>query len=361
MTRTDPEIADRIKKDIRLFFRHTDLKHEAIRELANLYFQQEAAKQADGMQEGAASPKVPLKSEHVDEASFHPVDLDTLLRTEIKLPSLPTIFSQIIDLMSDPNSDAKDFSNLISKDPALAARLLKIVNSAFYGYRSKIDTISHAVMIIGTSELYSLCLSTSVLTLFHDIPSTLVDMSSFWKHSIGCGMIAKKIAAHRGETNRERFFVAGLLHDIGRLIIYSSLPDQAHDMLTYAAQKKDLLYQAETRVLGFHHAEIGGKLLAKWKLPGKLADVVRFHHHPEESTEPLDTSIIHVSDIMMNAMKLGSSGERFVPPLDPVAWKTTGLTIDMMSVIIEETASQVEEVSNILIPRKQKDRTQRYY
>ncbi|MBA4367804.1 MAG: phosphohydrolase [Desulfobacterium sp.] len=360
MTKPDAKIVEKIKKDIQLLFRHTDFKHEAIRELANLYFQREVSKQTNNMQ-NAASARIIPESEEVDEGSYHPVDLDTLLRTQIKLPSLPTIFNQIMELMTDPDSSAHDFSNVISNDPALTARLLKIVNTAFYGYRSQIDTISHAVMIIGTSELYALCLSTSILALFKDIPSILVDMTSFWKHSIGCGMMARKIAARKGETNRERFFVAGLLHDIGRLVIYNNLPNQAHQAISYTTYHKDLLYNAETRVLGFDHTRIGGRILDKWKLPGKLADVIRFHHHPEDSPEPFDTAIIHLSDIMMNALKLGTSGEQFVPPLSPVAWKMIGLPVEMLSEIIQETVSQIEEISSILIPRKQDNQSHRYY
>ncbi len=362
MTKPDAKIVEKIKNDISLLFRHTDVKHEAIRELADLYFQREVSRQTTRMTNAASAGIIP-ESEEVDEGSYHPVDLDTLLRTQIKLPSLPLIFSQIMDLMSDPDSSANDFAKVIGNDPALTAKLLKIVNTAFYGYRSQIDTISHAVMIIGTSELYALCLSTSVLTLFKDIPSILVDMTSFWKHSIGCGMIARKIAARKGETNRERFFVAGLLHDIGRLIIYNNLPNQAHQAIAYAAHHKELLYNAETRVLGFDHAKIGGRILDKWKLPVKLADVVRFHHHPENAPEPfdIDTAIIHLSDIILNALQLGTSGEHLVPPLNPAAWKMIGLSVEMLPEIIQETESQIEEISNILIPRKQSNQSRRYY
>ena len=360
MTKPDPETTEKIKRNIKVFFQHTDLKHEAIRELANLYFQQEADKPPAEIPNAAAVAAAPEPGD-TQEDSPPAAGLDTLLKTEIKLPSLPTIFSQIIDLMSDPNSDADDFSKVISADPSLTARLLKIVNSAFYGYRSRIDTISHAVMVIGTSELYSLCLSTSVLTMFKTIPPTLVDMTSFWMHSIGCGMIAKKIAARRGEISRERFFVAGLLHDIGRLIIYSSMPDQAHRVIARAARKNELLYDTEKAILGFDHGEIGGRLLQTWRLPGKLADVIRFHHHPDHSMESLETAIIHLADIMVNAVKLGSSGERFVPPLDPVAWKTVKLPVEMLSEIMEETLDQIGEIASLLIPHKQKGDTPRHY
>jgi putative nucleotidyltransferase with HDIG domain len=299
-----------------------------------------------------ASAKIPPENEDTGETDYKQKDLDALLRNQIKLPSLPTIFSQIVELMSDPNSSANDFSDVISKDPSLTARLLKIVNSVFYGYRSKVDTISQAVLIIGTNELYALCLSTSVLTMFKNIPSTLVNMTSFWKHSIGCGIVAKKIAAFKKEANLEKFFVAGLLHDIGRLIIYNELPGPAHKAISLAGQHNELLYNAETEILGFHHAKIGGRLMNKWKLPSKLDDMIQFHHHPENASEHSDTAIIHISDIIINALKFGSSGEQFVPPLNPIAWKTVGLPAGMLPEIVQETASDIDELSSILIPSK---------
>lgn len=352
MTSLHPEIKNKAIQRSKIKFKHTDLSNEFIKQMVKLSLR----KTARVISETGSVPKDDqlfsnITSYNKDELAAvdtEPISASNVIKNKIDLPSLPHVFGQITEIMSDLNSSASDFAEIISKDPALSARMLKIVNSAFYGFRSRVDTISRAVAIIGTNDLYSLSLSMSVLKIFDNIPDHFVDMQSFWQHCIACGIIAKIIATHQGFLNTERFFVAGLLHDIGRLVLYKYLPNETKRALVQAGLNGDLLFKSESRVLGFNHSRIGGMLMKKWHLPPELDHMVRFHHKPESSSFFHETAIIHVSDILTNAFDFGTSGERFVPPLSKEVWDVLKLPAGLIEKIVDQTNDQIVEVTQIL-------------
>ena len=278
------------------------------------------------------------------------IDPYEIIKNQIKLPSLPIIFNQISEAISDPRTSATRLADIISKDPSLSARLLKIVNSAFYSFPSKIDTISRAVAIIGTKELSALTLGTCALSVFEDIPSDLIDMKSFWKHSIACGIIARIIASYKNNTITERCFLAGLLHDVGRLIVFKHLPDQSKRVFIRARRTHSLLSDAEKEIMGFNHAVMGSILLREWGLPVTLEESIRHHHSITDCQTPLEPAIVHFSDIITNALGLGTSGEQFVPPLDPKAWEEIELPPGILGTTIQQADRNIDEVVHILFP-----------
>ena len=273
------------------------------------------------------------------------IDFHTLIRRHIlELPTLPRIFLKMNEIIAMPNSSANDIAGVISKDTSLSARILRIVNSAFYGFPSRIDSVSRAVAIIGTRQLGTLASGVTIVNMFSGIPSTIVDMKSFWKHSIACGVHARIIAGYHGIQNTERLFLSGLLHDIGRLILYNYTPGHAAHALAAARRDQRMLRDIEDEALDFDHAEIGGLLLEKWRLPTLIEHAVRYHHSPRESQYPLEPSIVHLADIMANAVGAGSSGERFVPPLDLYAWDSIGLSANALDVIMKQANRHIEEL-----------------
>ncbi|MFZ5570531.1 MAG: HDOD domain-containing protein [Thermodesulfobacteriota bacterium] len=329
-------------------FRHNVLSHEGVQALFAVCLARNAA--AARMRRRNA--KKPAKPDAGSAGTLEKPDLNHLLQGRITLPSLPHIFSRLIELMSDERSSTDDFARVILQDPALSARLLKIVNSPFYGFRAEIGTVSQAVAIIGVNDLYALCLGTSVVNAFRTIPIELVDMPSFWKHSIACGIIARVIAENKGFPNRERFFVAGLLHDLGRLILYRHLADHAQAALHFAARYSLLLHHAETEILGFDHARMGGMLMKKWKLPGELEQMIRYHHSPEHSAYPVETAVIHLADVIANALETGTSGETFVPQMDPLAWRQVDMPLPLLKTIAEQIDSRITEITDLLVPEQ---------
>jgi len=350
MTSLNPEIKEKADRISSAKFKHTALSNEFIKTMVKLSWLHTYKM----ISETGTHPKDGwffVGNNQVESMSLDtgPLSASDVLKNKIDLPSLPQVFEQITEVMSDPNSSAGDFADIIIKDPALSARILRIVNSAFYGFRSRVDTISHAVSIIGTNDLYSLSLSMSVLKMFDNIPGHVVDMKSFWQHAIACGIIAKTIAEHQGFSNTERFFVTGLLHDIGRLVLYKYLPDETGGALTRAGLNDSLLFQSESEVLGFNHSRIGGMLMKKWRLPSRLEHMVRFHHKPENSSYIHETAIIHVSDILANAFDFGSSGERFVPPLSEEIRDVLSLPPDLVQKAVDQATDQINDVTHMLM------------
>ncbi len=264
--------------------------------------------------------------------------------------SLPMIFTKLNDAVNDPCSSSRDISNIISEDAGLSAHLLRIANSAFFGFPKKIDTITRAVTVIGTKQLRDLALATSVVHMFKGIPNEFVNMESFWRHSIACGLTARILANFRRESNVEKYFVAGLLHDVGRLIIYMNAADLARMAIKRAHEENALLYEMENEVMGFDHAEVGSLLLRQWQLPEHTMNAVACHHKPSKANGYAhDASIIHVADIIANSMQLGSSGERFVPPLDEDAWECLSLSESIIPPALQLLGHQYSDIVRIIL------------
>jgi HD-like signal output (HDOD) protein len=225
---------------------------------------------------------------------------------DFQIPSLPGIFYQFKHAIDDPESSFDEIGGIIGNDPGLTLRILKIVNSAFFGFPQKVETVSHAISIIGREQLNDLVLSTVVMDQFKNINQSSLNMESFWRHSIACGLSARNLAFLKGENDSERFFVAGLLHDIGRLIICIKLPFKVLEVSLRIKSKGETLDQAEMEAMGFNHADVGRELIRNWQLPKTLQEAIGFHHNPTEAKEfPLEASIIHAAETIANTMDLG--------------------------------------------------------
>ncbi len=276
------------------------------------------------------------------------IDIDELVADGV--PSLPNVYIKLREKLDDPKSSFKNIASVISSDPALTARLLKLVNSSFYGFESEIETIDHAMNIIGTEQLGELALATKVIEQFKEIPTKLVSMESFWKHSIGCGVVTKILAQAYGERSLENYYLVGILHDIGCLVIYNKFPRESEDILRRCKYDKEDLFTVELEVLGFTHAKIGGRLLRHWNLPPSIYEAVQFHHIPSKSKEfPLTTGIVHLADVFTNEMKLGNSGEFAVPPLSKKICKELGFSMDSLPAFEEKAKDQFYSAVSIFL------------
>jgi HD-like signal output (HDOD) protein len=177
-------------------------------------------------------------------------------------------------------------------------------------------------------------------------------MESFWQHSLACGIGARFIAMERRLPKADKFFVAGLLHDVGRLVLFAEAPQSAQQIFDLYQREHLLLRDAEVRVLGFDHQQIGEALLNHWKYPANLVQAVAYHHQPmAANTSREEAAVVHLSDHLVNAMQIGSSGERHVPPLNLKAWEILRLQPDVLSSIIAGIDDQVEAVRGVFIKR----------
>jgi HD-like signal output (HDOD) protein len=265
---------------------------------------------------------------------------------------LPSVFVKINETITNPRSSAYEIADVISKDTGLTARLLKMANSAFYGFSSEIDSIQRAVAIIGAKQLTNLCYAISIVEVFKNISADCIDMASFWRHSVACGVCARILAGYRNIQNTERLFVAGLLHDIGRLLLYQHASADMARLLFKARSDGRMLHKLEFEALNLDHAILGGLFLKKWKLPALLEDIVHFHHNPEKAANSIETAIVHIADITINAIGIGSSGGSLVPPLDLQAWERLGLSEHTLTATVRQIDQQMKDVFAIFFPNE---------
>jgi HD-like signal output (HDOD) protein len=267
-----------------------------------------------------------------------------------QVASLPDLYQRLNDAIDAPNTPFSAIARIVSDDTGFTARLLRIANSALYSFPSRIETVERAMSIIGTRQLRELALATTVIRLFNGLDVKLVSMESFWRHSLCCGAAARVIATARREINIERFFTLGMLHDIGRLVMYHQIPGDAARMLAMARDESELLYRIEQRELGFTHADVGRLLLANWRLPPAQVEAVGNHHASHLSLHyPLETAAVHIADVIANALQIGSSGEELVPSIDAEAWRKLELPVDQLETVVEHAASQAEEAARLFI------------
>jgi HD-like signal output (HDOD) protein len=331
----DPDKLERITEETKFLFKHVDLSHPAIKELFRISLSYRSRQEVNIRENITPAPAGDLKEHSIQDVK------KMIAGKQIKLPEMPATALELNKIVADPTASAHSIAEVVNKSPSLATLLLKIVNSSFYGFPSKINSISRAVTIIGTREITGLALGLSIVKVFKDIPKAVIDIRSFLRHSIACGIISRILAAKKNIPQTEEMFVSGLLHDIGRLIIYQYFPDQAKMLLCLAARSDNLLYQQENHFLGGNHSLIGQYLLKEWKLPFELQNNIVFHHNPSDAHEPVKAAIIHLADIMVNALRLGSSGEKFVPFFDDKAWENLEISPGSFETILQHTIHQL--------------------
>jgi len=269
-----------------------------------------------------------------------PATAKRLAETIATVPSLPEVLARLTHAIDDPRSSLRRIEAIVQEDSALAGRLLRLANSAYFGYPGRVDSLSRAITLVGWRQLRDLTIATSVIDTFRGLAPSQVTMESFWKHSVACGLVARILATWRRESNIEQYFVAGLLHDIGRLVLYVKLPSDMAKVLGNAESSRKLLFQCEVEHLGFDHAAVGGELLKRWNLPAHIHAAVEFHHTPQRAAAHKQmAAAVHVADILVNGIVCGSSGERYVPPLCAEAWQS----LDLPPSIVEKTLNLLEQ------------------
>ncbi|MFZ5813488.1 MAG: HDOD domain-containing protein [Thermodesulfobacteriota bacterium] len=348
----EPLVMEAAKDHLRSRFLFAGSRHPALAELFRLC-QPRVARAMVRKKTAFPDPPPTLPASAGPEEGEGPLPTpEEIVTSDPALVSLPDVFARICEVVNNPLSTASDAARIIGMDQSLAARLLKLVNSAFYGFPTKVDTLSRAVTIVGSRQLTTLALGISVVSLFRDLPAGLVDVKSVWKHSVACGLAASVLAGGTDGAKEgvERFFVAGLLHDVGRLVLYRNLPRPSGRALRLARGKNMLLCLAERDVFGFDHATLGGVLLSRWRFPESLTRAVRLHHGSGRPGWSLEPAVVHVADLVVNAMRVGSSGEYFVPPLISEAFAALDLPPRALGEAVAKVDEQVETILSVFLP-----------
>jgi len=285
----------------------------------------------------------------LSEIPLAPIDLAALTTSNPSLGAMPEVLGRLAQAMDNPGASPLEVADIIQNDPGLAAKLLKVVNSALYGFPQRIETISRAVTVIGVQQLSALALGLTVMGLFRNIPKDLLDIKDFWRHCLACACGARALASALGLPNTERYFVAGLLHDVGLLLFILHAPEHVRRVLSAVRLNGDSLTSAERRILGVDHGMAGAELLLSWKIPSSLVQAAGHHHEPLTALEPKDVTIIHTADFMAETLLFGSGGQSIVMPLDQTAFSMLLAPPGIAGTVYERIEEQFSHLESIFI------------
>lgn len=284
------------------------------------------------------------------------VEIQELISKTSNLISLPEVSLRVNNMANDPDSTAEDMGKVISQDPALVARMLKIANSAYYGSSTDVDTISRAIAILGTNKIRDLVLSTAASQAFDGIPNDLISMQDFWHHSLYCGILAQILAkSSTKKIEAESIFISGLLHDIGQLVMFNQSPEKSHEAILLLMEGSQELstFEAERHVFGFDHAQVGAALVNKWKLPKLIAECVAFHHEPENAQDyPAEVALISIANAVAGLADFDSVNENDVTPLiNASTWELAAISKDVLPEAIKKAQEEIKEIETVLFPK----------
>jgi len=265
------------------------------------------------------------------------------VRSEIKkidaLPTLPGMVKKLSTMVDSPDMSASKVADIISKDQVLAVRLLKLVNSSFYGFSGRISSISQALVLLGFNVVKGLTISASVFDMMKE------NLDDLWRHSLACSTVAGEIAKVLKEPDAEEIAVAGLLHDIGKVAIWVRFPDEMKQVLSRVKEEDKNLIELETEVLGMAHPDIAELLSKQWNLPDSLVEPITFHHAPELSKNyRRRTYIVHLADSIVRGLGYTFSSDIYVYPLSRNCWKELSLNDDLMDEIMDNVMEDIEDV-----------------
>ena len=274
------------------------------------------------------------------------VVLDKMVRRWVSPP--PAIIKQLQETLKDPDLPLEKISDLLNSDHDLTARLLKFVNSSFYGLDTKVETITDALGVIGVKPLIEIALSMVMVQKFKGILPGTIDMQSFWKHNVACGLASRVIAQNLGRDNLEAFYITGMLHDIGFMIISQENSKKAQEIITRCKFDGLPQSQAEEEEFGFTHSEVGALIFEKWYLAPSLIEAVRYHHKPTLAKSfPVETAVLHVADYLVDNMKYAVGENYTTLALDSSVLSMTGVTKDSIGNIHGTVNTQLDETLEI--------------
>ena len=278
---------------------------------------------------------------------------EDLIGRTVDLVSLPDIYVRLKAVVDDPESSMGDVADVVAGDPALTARLLKIANSPFFGFPARVATVTRAISLLGTQQIHDLVLATTVADAFSSMSTEIISMQDFWSHSIRCGLLSRRLAQECNVLDSERLFVEGLLHDLGHLIMYRSVPEASAAALRQSQQQARPLFLVERELIGCDSAQIGSTLMRNWHFPPGLIESVRYQNEPAKAEEfRLEVAIMHIAVQLKERDVAGPKASDRPPCIDPAAWQITGLTEEVLEPVCAAAAAQVATTVDMLFPNK---------
>ncbi len=247
------------------------------------------------------------------------------------LPTIPGVLKRLSIIIENPQVSLNEITEFVSNDPALTTKILKMVNSAIYGFPGRISSVSHAIMLLGLNVVKGLLLGVSVFEVMQKA------MGGLREHSLACAVTARIIAQRKGMKEPEEISVSGLLHDIGKVILALEFPKEYMEVMARSEKMGITIHEAERASFAESHAAIGTWLAEKWRFPRNLTEVIEYHHSPQLSKHaPLETAIIHFSDILVRGRGIGFAGDPFVPAVNSEAFDLLQISeLDLKEILNE--------------------------
>ncbi len=268
------------------------------------------------------------------------------LQEVTELISLPEVYLKVQRLMDDNVSDIYDFAEVISVDPNLSARVLKVVNSAYFGFPRPVDSIARAVNMIGIARLHSMVLGMSAISSL-DLPNDIMPLNTFWRSSLFSGALARLLAEQMKLAKSDPLFIAGLLHEIGHLVLYSKFPLQALAARKMAKEQGRAIHEAELDVLGYHYGDIGAMLMANWNLPDKLQYLTRNQPTPDLAIEnKIETSLVHLAHTCAQPL---ATDIRAIADSHAEVLAVTGLTLTELQQSMDDARTISTDMEKVIL------------
>nr|WP_321502824.1 HDOD domain-containing protein [uncultured Dethiosulfovibrio sp.] len=277
------------------------------------------------------------------------LSISSIVGKQTRLFSFSDTYRQIVEVLQSPKSSATHIAQVVEKDTSLSAKLLQIVNSAYYGFPSKIGSIQRAVTILGGRELTTLAIGITAIRYFAKLSQDVLDMERFWRNSVACGVFARLLAGEKRLPSDNHFFLAGLLRDIGLLLLIGECPVAVESVIRRSCREKVSLPLCEREVFGFSHAFLGASLLAEWKVPAYLVNIVKYKDNPLFSSEDLESSILHVADCLSFATGYGWSPIMPIPAMDDEGWNKLDLSHNVLEPMCSRAERQISEIVDVFL------------
>ena len=272
----------------------------------------------------------------------------------VSLPIQPVIASQINKEFSLETFTAKSLGVIISKDTALATKVLKLANSSYYGLSCQVDTVERAVTILGINTIKNVATSLSLASIFHQTDPTLFDSNGLWHHSLGCAVVAKNLLSVKNQKLAEMGFLCGIMHDMGKIALFQQMPKQMQEVFRQMQETGKGQFEAEMSILGFNHPKVGAMMAESWHFPPTYVMAVSNHHDPpslsqgDEQIGAVLATATFIGNKIAKILHFGSSTDQTVPVIKPEAFEVFGVVSQDLPELLKNIKSDYQVISESL-------------